>query len=205
MQVTKQSRTNTFLPFLCKTLVAAMTVLVLSQSAIQAGQPSSKSIKSSMKGNAGTAFNLAPVFDQGGNPVFPWLHEVRGLVQLSNLGNSTAHFNVRIDAGTACEGGHVFCLSGTMTITTLAGDELYADVVGWADPDPNDPKQPASMNTLHYDVTITGGTGRLQDAYGRGEIDGAFFFCGTDCFCDSYAGVATWIYDGVLHVPKKHR
>jgi hypothetical protein len=204
MQVTNHSRTNTLLRHLGKTLVAAVTVFALSQSTNQAGQPNSKTIKSSMKGNAGTAFNLAPVFDNG-NPVFPWPHEVRGLVQLSNLGNCTAHFQVKIDSGQICEGGHVFCLSGILTITTLAGDELHADVVGWADPDPNDPKQPASMNTFHYDVTITGGTGRLQDAYGRGEIDGAFFFCGTDCFCDSYVGVATWIYDGVLHVPKKNR
>ena len=57
---------------------------------------------------------------------------------------SDAVSKVRIDSGAVCEGGHVFCLSGTMTITTLTGDELQAEVTGWGDPDPNDPKEPAS-------------------------------------------------------------
>jgi len=152
--------------------------------------------------NAGTAFNLTPVFDASGNPVFPWHHEVRGVVQVSNLGNATASFRIVINSGSTCEGGHQFCLSGTMTITTLVGDELQGEVTGWGDPDPDDPKQPASMNLLHYDVTITGGTGKLQGAAGAGEINGVFSFCGDNCFCDSYAGVATWLYEGVLRVPK---
>ncbi len=182
---------------------AALMLLALSQSALQAGPPRAKTTTSAMKGNAGTAFNLTPLWDAGGNPVFPWNHEVRGVVQLSNLGNCTARFAVKIDAGTACEGRHYFCIAGTLTITTLAGDELHADVAGWADADPKDPKPTPSMNLLHYDVTITGGTGSLQNARGSGEINGAFFFCGADCFCDSYAGVATWTYDGVLQLPGK--
>ena len=96
----------------------------------------------------------------------------------------------------------MFCLSGTMTITTLAGDQLQTEVTGWGDPDPNDLKQPASMNLLHYDVVVTGGTGKLKGAKGGGEINGVFYFCGDDCFCDSYAGVATWQYEGVLQLPK---
>ena len=43
----------------------------------QAAQPAGASVTGSMRGNAGTAFNLTPVFDSEGNPVFPWRHEVR--------------------------------------------------------------------------------------------------------------------------------
>lgn len=155
-----------------------------------------------MRISAGTVFNLAPVFDTNGAPVFPWPHEVRGVVQVSNLGNCTVLFKVQIDAGTVCQGGHANCLAGTMTITTLAGDELQTHVTGWGDPDPNDPARPQNMNSLHYDVTITGGTGKLDGAKGQGVINGVFNFCGQNCFCESYAGVATWVFEGVLQLPK---
>ncbi len=158
-----------------------------------------------MRINAGTTFNLNTVFGPDLQPVFPWLHEVRGIAQVSDLGNCNALFQVAINGGSACPGGHVFCLSGTMKLTTLAGDELTADVVGWADPDPNDPNPQASTYTLHYDVVMTGGTGSLQGATGKGVIKGAFQFCGANCFCDSYAGVATWMYDGVLRLPRRSR
>ncbi len=164
---------------------------------------------------AGTVFNLTPVFDTNGAPVFPWLHEVRGIVQVSNLGNCVVGFNVSINGGSACAGNHAFCLSGTMTITTLAGEKLNADVVGWADPDPQDPKANPSMYLLHYDVAITGGTGKLAGAGGQGVVTGAFMFSDTDAsddadhsdnvFCNAYAGVATWRFDGVLKTPAGSR
>jgi hypothetical protein len=180
-------------------LLAGCSLLTISSSSVRAdlGTQKQNSSKARMVINAGTAFNLTPA------PAFPWHHEVRGVVQVSNLGNATVRFAVQIDGGNACAGGHLFCLSGKMTITTLAGDELEADVVGWADPDPNDPNATPSMYLLHYDATITGGSGGLQGASGTGEINGAFNFCGGDCFCDSYAGIATWLYDGILHLPKK--
>ncbi len=182
--------------------LAIFSAFSFGASSSRANQPD-KQVKTRMTINAGTAFNLSPVFDASGKPVFPWTHEVRGVVQVSNLGNATAFFAVQINAGSACEGGHVFCLSGTMKITTLSGDELDAEVAGWADPDSNDLKSTPSMYLLHYNVTITGGTGKLQGATGQGDIDGAFNFCGGDCFCESYAGVATWLYEGVLHLPRK--
>lgn len=160
---------------------------------------------------AGTVFNLAPVFDDKGAPIFPWQHEVRGLVQVSNLGNCVVGFNVSIHGGNACAGSHAFCLSGTMTITTLAGDKLHANVVGWADPDPEDPRPTPSMYLLHYDATITGGTGKLAGGGGQGVVTGAFMFSDTNAaddadhsdnvFCDAYAGVATWRFDGVVKTP----
>jgi hypothetical protein len=182
------------------TLVSALTFGI---GPIRADQPLDHPVKARMTINAGTVFNLSPVFDPSGNPVFPWSHEVRGVVQISNLGNAIASFAVQINAGSDCAGGRAFCLSGTMKITTLAGDELNTEVVGWADPDPNDLQASPSMYLFHYDVTVTGGTGKLQGATGQGEINGAFNFCGGDCFCESYAGVATWLYEGGLHLPRK--
>jgi hypothetical protein len=159
--------------------------------------------------NAGTVFNL----DASGP--MPWHHEVRGVAQVSNLGNCKAFFEVFISDGSACAGGRLFCLSGKLTLTTLAGDQLEADIVGWADPDPNDPKPAPTMFKLHYDVTVTGGTGALAGARGWGDIDGAFLFVGPhgpddddptdDGFCDAYAGVATWVYEGVLILPRGRR
>jgi hypothetical protein len=151
--------------------------------------------------NAGTTFT-AP--DANGR------HEVRGVVQVSNLGNCKVFFEVNISPGTA--GEHLFNAVGEMTITTLAGDKLQADVLGWADPDPNDlkPTGPTTFK-LHYDVRIKGGTGKLAGALGKGRIDGVFVFPGPDSpedmdptddrFCDGYGGVATWLYRGVLILP----
>ncbi|MBX3747112.1 MAG: hypothetical protein KF833_17535 [Verrucomicrobiae bacterium] len=162
--------------------------------------------KARMTINAGTVFNL----DASGP--LPWNHEVRGVLQVSNLGNCRGHFAITISAGT---GGRAFDLAGTMTLTTLAGDKLVASVVGWADPDPNDLKPAPTTFILHYDATITGGTGALTGARGHGRIDGAFIFSGPDGpddtdptddrFCEGYAGVATWLYEGVLILPRGRR
>ncbi len=158
---------------------------------------------------AGTVFNVSMVFDTNGNPVFPWKHEVRGIVQVSTLGNCLVGFQVNLTNGKDC-GGHYLCAAGTMTITTLAGDKLETQVVGWADVDPNDPKANPNMFLLHYDATITGGTGKLAGSSGQGIINGAFAFFGTDnpeasdnVFCNGYAGVATWRFEGTLQTPVK--
>jgi len=188
-------------------LAAVATLFAFSPGPLQADDDHAKRANHRhMKINAGTVFNLAPVFDANGNPVFPWFHEVRGVVQVSNLGNCKVVFHVTINAGTD---GHANDLEGTMTITTLAGDKLETSVVGWGNPDPKDPS--GRMFTLHYDVTVTGGTGKLEGARGFGEINGAFMFSGNpgedadtsdDRFCDGYAGVATWLYEGVLVLPR---
>ncbi|MBE7501656.1 MAG: hypothetical protein HS113_15400 [Verrucomicrobiales bacterium] len=191
--------------------VTALAAIGLCTFSLGKGRAAEPPVETPVTITAGTVFNLAPVFDDQGNPVFPWLHEVRGLVQVSSLGNCVVGFHVSINGGNACEGNHAFCLSGTMTITTLAGDKLLANVVGWADPDPKDPKPNPSMYLLHYDATITGGTGTLAGAGGQGIVTGAFMFSDTDdtddpdhsdnVFCNSYAGVATWRFDGVVQSP----
>lgn len=188
--------------------LAAAAVLVFTSPPSRAADPP---VETAVTITAGTVFNLSPVFDTNGAPVFPWLHEVRGIVQVSNLGNCVVGFTVSINGGNACAGSHAFCLSGTMTITTLAGDKLNADVLGWADPDPQDPKANPSMYLLHYDTTITGGTGKLAGAGGQGVVTGAFMFSDMDAtddpdhsdnvFCNAYAGVATWRFDGVVTTP----
>lgn len=67
------------------------------------------------------------------------------------------------------------------------------------------------MFLLHYDATITGGTGKLAGAGGQGVVTGAFMFSDTDAtddpdhsdnvFCNAYAGVATWRFDGIMTTP----
>lgn len=197
-------------PLTCST--AALTVLGLCLgSSLAVRAVDSLPVETPVTITAGTVFNLAPVFDSQGAPIFPWLHEVRGLGQVSSLGNAIVGFNVSIHGGNACAGTHAFCLSGTMTLTTLTGDKLNANVVGWADADPKDPKPSPSMFLLHYDATITGGTGKLAGAGGQGVVTGAFMFSDTDAtddpdpsdnvFCNAYAGVATWRFDGIMTTP----
>lgn len=103
--------------------------------------------------NAGTTFVFDP--DTGH-------HEVRGIAQVSNLGNCRVYFDVN---ATPCSSGdgHFLCVAGTMTITTLGNDKLHTTVVGWVDFDPNDPKLPPTMGSLHYDVTVTGGPEGLRE------------------------------------------
>ena len=153
--------------------------------------------------NAGTVFNLN-AYDAEGNPLpYPWQHEVRGIVRVSNLGNCKVFFAVNINAGT---GGHSFDLVGQMTITTGAGDKLESEVRGWADADPD----AAGMFNLHYDVEIKSGTGQLDGAQGWGDVEGAFMFSGDpdgddptdDRFCEGYAGVANWDFEGWLVLPR---
>ena len=154
--------------------------------------------------NAGTVFKVDDAYDANGNPVFPWPHEVRGIVRVSKLGTCKVSFAVSINAG---QNGHLFHLDGQMTLTAAAGDKLESHVVGFADPDPAAP----GMFDLHYDVEITGGTGQFAGARGWGDVKGAFMFSGDpgadadptdDRFCDGYAGVANWEFDGVLVLPR---
>jgi hypothetical protein len=151
--------------------------------------------------SAGTVFNLNNYDPEKKVYLpYPWKHQVHGIVQVSDYGNCRVFFDVSINDGADCAGGHLFCLSGSMTVTTLAGDKLETKVLGWADPDPNDPT--GSMFLLHYDVEITKeGTGVFAGARGFGNVEGAFSFSGPERFCEGYAGVATWHFDGVLMLP----
>ena len=59
-------------------------------------------------------------------------------------------------------------VTGLMTITAANGDELKADVVGWAFPDPG----VSGGSILDQTGTFTGGTGRFADAKGSFTIKG---------------------------------
>ena len=59
-------------------------------------------------------------------------------------------------------------VTGLMTITAANGDELKADVVGWAFPDPD----VSGGSILDQTGTFTGGTGRFADAKGSFTIKG---------------------------------
>jgi hypothetical protein len=198
-----------------KTSVVTLTLLgLMTASPDSTAGASGRGVKKQkLTMSAGTVFNLN-AYDANGNPLpFPWKHQVRGIAQVSSLGNCKVFFDVSINPGSECSGGHAFCLSGTLTVTTLAGDKLIAELAGWADPDPKDPK--GAMYLLHYDVGFTDGTGKLEGARGVGDIKGIFMFAGPDpapavdtdptddVFCDGYAGTATWQFEGVLILPKK--
>lgn len=189
--------------------LAAIGLLVSSTHLLGADTSGPQTNGTAVTITAGTVFNVAMVFDTNGTPIFPWKHEVRGIVQVSTLGNCLVGFQVNLTNGKDC-GGHYLCAAGTMTITTLAGDKLEAQVVGWGDVDPNDPKANPNMFLLYYDTTITGGTGQLAGSSGHGTITGAFAFFGKDkpeasdnVFCSGYDGVATWRFEGQLQTPAK--
>jgi len=214
MQIIQKPSPRTMLKTGAATL-ALLGVLATSLNSMAGGpdEPTRGAKKHRLTMSAGTVFNLN-AYDANGNPLpFPWKHQVRGIAQVSNLGNCKVFFDVSINPGSECSGGHAFCLSGTLTVTTLAGDKLESELVGWADPDPKDPKASPTMFLLHYDVAFAGGTGKLAGARGLGDIDGIFMFAGPDGaadtdptddrFCDGYAGVATWQFEGLLVLPKK--
>jgi hypothetical protein len=194
------------------TVLAAFSLLASATRAGAADDSDLRGKKTRISMSAGTVFNLN-AYDASGNPLpMPWKHQVRGIAQVSNLGNCRVVFDVSINPGSECKGKHLFCLSGTLILTTLAGDRLEAEVVGWADPDPKDPMASPTMFKLHYDATITGGTGKLAEARGGGAVEGAFMFSADpggdedftdDRFCDGYAGVATWQFEGLLVLPRE--
>lgn len=195
------------------TALAIGTLLTAAASAGPADRDHPQFTKTRLTINAGTAFNL----DSSGP--LPWSHQVRGIVQVSNLGNCKVFFAVQIHDGSVpvpkvYPGGHLFRLAGKMTIMTLAGEEIEATVEGWADPDPADPK--GKMFTLYYAVTFEGGTGQFAGARGGGDATGAFLLAGPDddssdtddrddVFCDGYAGPATWLFNGVLLRPRQKK
>jgi hypothetical protein len=212
-RIMRTSNTRTWLPR-CVAALAGLGLLATSLNALAAGTGEIRFQKTRVAMSAGTVFDLNNLDAEGKLLPFPWKHQVRGIAQVSNLGNCRVFFDVSINPGSDCKGKHLFCLSGTMTVTTLAGDKLETEVVGWADPDPKDPKPNPTMFKLHYDVTITGGTGKLAGARGLGDVEGAFMFAGApggdadptdDLFCEGYAGVATWQFDGLLMLPYQRR
>ena len=131
--------------------------------------------------NAGSTFTLLP----SGTPGV-LNHTVDGVVQLSVLGNCTFHADVKAYLPTAA--GEPFVLTGTAIFTSADGSATLAiEVEGWAAPDP---ANPGSFVDFHYDVTITGGTGKFATARGSGEIDGF------GMFTSESTGKATWTMTG---------
>jgi hypothetical protein len=204
MQILRKSAARAWLTT-CVAALAGLGVLAASADPTPARSENPKGVRIPLTMRAGTVYNLTDA-PEGASYLYD--HEVRGIAQVSHLGNCKVHFDVHVAAGGGS--GHALLAAGTLVITTLAGDKLVAQVDGWADPDPNGP----GMFSLHYEVTITGGTGKLAGARGRGEIDGAFMFSGEpgadadltdDKFCTGYVGVATWQFEGVVTVPRSKK
>ena len=138
-----------------------------------------------IKAHAGSTFVNAPVeFDAHGNPT-KFAHTVDGVLRVYSLGNCTFHADVvavpRPDG--------TFALSGTFRITSADGNTtLDGEVQGATAPDESG--NPAFAN-FHYDVKFTGGTGRMDGARGKGDIDG-FGITSPDFS----TGKATWLLQG---------
>ena len=146
-----------------------------------------------IKAHAGTTFINAPVeFDPSGNPT-KFSHTVDGVVRVSGLGNCGVHVDV---IGVPRPDG-TFALSGTFRITSADGQSaLDAEVQGATTPD--DSGNPYFAN-FHYDVKFTGGTGQMENARGKADIDGfAMFISPTE-------GKATWLLSGQVFTRGKGR
>src|SRR2546422_5499403 len=131
-----------------------------------------------IRAHAGTTFTLTPVeFDAKGNPT-KFTHTVDGVVRVSSLGNCIFHGDVM--AVPQPDGS--FTLAGTFRITS------DAEAVGVVTPDPANP----AFANFHYEVRFVGGTGRMDNAHGRGDIDGFAMFSPQN----DGTGKATWLLHG---------
>jgi hypothetical protein len=160
--------------------------LVLSGLSASAGKTGSTEVTA----NAGTTF----VLTQTPTNAALFTHTVDGVVQVSNLGNCTVHFNVLVTAMSAT----LFGLNGTLTITNAAATAtLNADVVGFGIIQSDN----ANFLDIHYEVAFTGGSGALAGASGYAEINGFGFFTtqGLVQPTGAYAtGKATWTMKGTV-------
>lgn len=138
-----------------------------------------------VKGNGGTTFVNVPVeFDSAGNPT-KLTHTVDGVARVSTLGNCTFHADV---IGISQPDG-TFALSGTFRITSANGTTtLDGEVMGATAPDESGNPY---FGNFHYDVKFTGGTGQMENARGKGSIDGFALFAE-----DFASGKATWLLRG---------
>jgi hypothetical protein len=152
--------------------------------------------------NAGTTFILAPASTPGG----PRSHAIDGVVLVSSLGDCTFHATANL-VETASP-TYFLITDGLFTITTADGTStLTASANGTLIVNPAN----GYMADIHYDVTFTGGTGRLKDAHGSAELHGFVIFTtcdlvqpGGDSICEGIVpagantGKACWLLDGDL-------
>jgi hypothetical protein len=133
-------------------------------------------------GNAGTRFQLT---DENHDGILE--HAVKGLVQLSQIGNCYVSFSVLVEPAPP---GKPWKLTGTSQIITADQQSvLNLEVTGSVLPDDDTP-----FGNFHYDAVIKSGTGRFEGAWGRADIDGAAMFI-DPAFSE---GTATWLIKGII-------
>jgi hypothetical protein len=156
--------------------------------------------------NGGTTFVVFPT----SNPDVD-THTIDGVVRFSSLGDCQFHAVVNLvytaPPSLPFFANELFLLQdGVFTITTADGSStLTASAKGSATLNPN-----LYMLDIHYDVTFTGGTGRLAGAHGSAQLDGFAMFTdvwvtltenpsfGITVPASDFPGKACWLMHGDL-------
>ena len=114
--------------------------------------------------NGGTTFVLVPVL---GTSPQQFTHTVDGVVQVSPLGACTVHFDLIVTA--TASSSRPYLVTGTQTITTADGaSSLASSVNGYLSSNPAN----ATFLGIHYQLSFTGGTGKLANAQGSTVLTG---------------------------------
>ena len=139
------------------TLASLLTTLLVNASSANAGE---------IRGSSGNNFALAPTATPG---VFTLTHP--GVAQVSLMGNCTFDGTETVIAPTAP--GQPSLTTGTFRFASADGTttlDVEADGIGT--PDPGNP----NFINIHYTMKFTGGTGKMANVRGKGELDGVAMF-----------------------------
>jgi hypothetical protein len=153
------------------TLASVFTTLLVIASPAAAGE---------IRGNSGNNFTLTPTATPG---VFTLTHP--GVAQVSLMGNCTFDGTETVIAPTAA--GQPFITTGTFRFTSADGTttlDVEADGIGT--PDPANP----NFINVHYTMKFTGGTGKMANVRGKGELNGVAVFT------SATGGTTTFVFDG---------
>ena len=160
-QTGNESNRNTIMKMLNQlrilTLASLITTLLVSASSANAGE---------IRGSSGNNFTLTSTATPG---VFTLTHP--GVAQVSLMGNCTFDGTETVIAPT--EAGQPFILNGTFRFTSADGTttlDVEADGIGT--PDPANP----NFINVRYTMKFTGGTGKMANVRGKGELDGVAMF-----------------------------
>ena len=135
-----------------------------------------------IRGSSGNNFTLTPTATPG---VFTLTHP--GVARVSLLGNCT--FDGTETLVMPATPDQPLTTTGTFQFVSADGSStLEAEVEGRGMPDPADP----NFVNLHYIIKFTGGTGKMANARGKGELTG------TAMLTSPTGGTTTFIFSGQI-------
>jgi hypothetical protein len=134
-------------------VVPVIALLLVTSFAAEAGE---------IRGSSGNNFTLTPTATPG---VFTLTHP--GVARVSLLGNCT--FDGTETLVMPATPDQPLTTTGTFQFVSADGSStLEAEVIGRGTPDPANP----NFVNLHYTIKFTGGTGKMANARGKGELTG---------------------------------